>query len=452
MQVNVGSAKVDITPPLNIPHLGYVPRQGKFKGVHDPLYAKALVFDNGGTKIALISADSIGFNNELLGPGRNFTAEVRKRIQKRTGIDGRNVMLASTHAHSVPETTGITRLLDAPGAEAWLEVLMAQLSSAVELAEANMTQMRLKTGIGEARGIAKNRRKHNLSIDEQRTKGYLDESVGVLLCENPDDRMFDILINFTCHPVTVQVQPLVSADYPGVATKLVEGVVNGCKNCLFLQGAAGDINPVRGDTRDFRDVELYSMILGGEVIKTVARLRSQDISVMEAKLGAVSKSIELPSRPLPDATPFCEAYQAALKDAENAETEALRNRALRTAGYNREILDRIERGTDAIPSEVQVLRIGDLAIVGIPGEMFVELGLQIKRDSEAPQTFIAETANGWLGYIVSPGSYQEGGYEVQPGPWSITNEEGGQMIVQTAIELIKKLWGCKTNSTKGEAV
>ena len=440
MHVNVGSARVDITPPLTIPHLGYVPRQGKFKGVHDALYARALVFDNGESKIALVSADSIGFNNELLGPGRNFIAEVRHRIQQQTGIAGGNVMLASTHAHSAPETTGITRLLDIPDAEAWLEVLMAQLSSAVEMAEANMTHKNLKIGIGEARGIAKNRRKRDLSIDEQRTRGYLDESVGVLLCENPDDGTSDILINFACHPVTVQVQPLVSADYPGVATFLVEDVVDGCKSCLFLQGAAGDINPVRGDTRDFRDVELYGMILGGEVIKMVATLRSLDIPVMEAKLGAISKTLKLPSRHLPEPAPFREAYQAALKDAENTENEEKRNRALRVAGSNREILNRIERGTDAIEGEVQVLRIGNLAIVGVPGEMFMELGLQIKRDSPAPHTFIAETTNDWLGYIVSEGSYQKGGYEVQPGPWSMMNEEGGQIIVQTAIELIKKLW------------
>ena len=107
MLVNVGSARVDITPPLTIPHLGYVPRQGKFKGVHDALYARALVFNNGESKSALVSADSIGFNNELLGPGRNFTAEVRHRIQQQTGIASNNVMLASTHAHSAPETTGI---------------------------------------------------------------------------------------------------------------------------------------------------------------------------------------------------------------------------------------------------------------------------------------------------------------------------------------------------------
>ena len=199
MQMKIGSAKVDITPPLNIPHLAYLPRQGKFKGVHDPLFVRAFVFANDETKLALISADSIGFNNELLGPDRSFIKEVRDRILENTGIE--NVMLATTHAHSTPETTGITNLLDAPGVDSWLEVLIEQIVSAVEMAESNMIYTNLKAGIGEARGIAKNRRKGNMPLDEQRAKGYIDESVGVLLCEGSDRS--DILINFSTHPVTV---------------------------------------------------------------------------------------------------------------------------------------------------------------------------------------------------------------------------------------------------------
>lgn len=434
--MKVGSAKVDITPPLNIPHLAYVPRQGKFKGIHDPLYAKAFVFDNEETKLALISADSIGFCNDILGAGRSFIKEVRKRIFDRTGIE--NVMLATTHAHSTPETTGITRLLDVPNSDKWLDVLIDQIVTSVELACNDIAEMSLKAGIGEANGIAKNRRKGNISLDEQRTNGYIDESVGILLCESSNTS--DVLINFSTHPVTVQVQPLVSADYPGVATKLVENVIKNCRNCAFLQGAAGDINPVRDDTRDFRDVELYGNILGGEAIKVVSQLQAPNVELMKPILGAISKIIELPSRDLPDPEPFRQARLNALKEADLAQDDETRNRALRIAGYNQETLKRIERGTEPILTEIQVFRIGNVAIVGIPGEMFVGLGLQIKRESPATYTFISETTNDWIGYIPTVGTYAEGGYEIHPGPWSMTNEEGGQMIVRTAVGLIRELW------------
>jgi neutral ceramidase len=440
MKLLAGSAKVNITPPLSIPHLGYVPRQGKFRGVHDPLFARALVLDNSEIKLAIISADSLGYGNEILGADRNFTAEVRERINDRTGLEPKNVMLASTHSHSTPETLGITRLSDVPEAVPWLEVLMDQLASAVEMASSNMAQAQLKLGMGLAKEIGHNRRVRDLSIEEQIARGLVDPQVGVLMCESLENNDSFIVINFACHPVTVQVQPLVSADYPGVATDLVERTVDGCRNCLFLQGAAGNINPMLDDTRDFADVARYGMILAGEVLKTTGSLRSPVTPIMEPKLAAKSEILHLPVRDLPDPEPMREAYEKALKDAESAKTDEERFRALRTAGQHRESLDLIERGTDPVPGEVQVMRIGDLAVASTPGEMFVQLGLEIKRRSAAPHTFVVELANGWVGYLLNPGGFAEGGYEAYPGPWTKVSEDAGQMLVDKAAELMEELW------------
>ncbi len=440
MGLLAGSAKVNVTPPLSIPYLGYVPRQGKFRGVHDPLFARSLVLDNGDTKLVIISADSLGYGNEILGAGRNFTAEVRERIGDRAHIEPDNIMLASTHSHSTPETLGITRLSDVPEAIPWLEVLTDQLASAVEMASGNMAPAQLKLGTGLAEEIGHNRRVHDLSIEEQIAQGLLDPQVGVLMCEDLESDESFVAINFACHPVTVQVQPLVSADYPGVATDLVERTVDGCRNCLFLQGAAGNINPMLDDTRDFADVRRYGMILAGEVLKIIGSLRSPETSTMESKLAAKSEVLHLPVRDLPDPVPIREAYENALNDAENAETDEERFSALRTAGQHRESLDLIERGTDPVPGEVQVMRIGDLAVASTPGEMFVQLGLEIKRRSAAPHTFVVELANGWVGYLLNPGGYAEGGYEAYPGPWTKVSEDAGQMLVDKAVELIEDLW------------
>lgn len=433
--MKVGSSKVDITPPLNIPYLGFLPRQGRFKGVHDPLYAKAIVFDNGETSLSIISADSIGFSNDVLGKGRNFTAEVRDKIFSRTGILQEKIMLATTHAHSTPETTGITDLLNVPGADKWLEVLMDQIASAVEMAQSNMCEAQLKFATGEAQGIAKNRRKGNLSIMQQKEQGFLDESVGVLLIEG--ESRTDIIMNFSCHPVTVQVQPLVSADYPGTAAHIIQNAMGSHGICAFLQGSAGDINPIYDDSRDFNDVEMYGMILAGEVIKLIAKLRYRNRDAMSDKLSSASEVVKLPSRNLPEIEQFINAYNKALEEAKD---ERLKEQALRMANYYSEIIRRIERGTEPILAELQVFRIGELAIIAIPGELFVSLGLQIKCESPAQHTLISETTNGWIGYIVSPGSYQEGGYEVQPGPWSMTDERGSEIVVKTALDLVRRLW------------
>ncbi|MBM3211877.1 hypothetical protein FJZ33_06650, partial [Candidatus Poribacteria bacterium] len=296
MELYAGSAKVNITPPIFIPYLGYVPRQGRFKGVHDPLFARAIVLDNGIRKLAIISADSLGYGNEISGKGRNFTAELRQWVYGRTGIEPQNIMLASTHAHSTPETLGITRLIDVPEAIPWLEVLMGQLASSVEMASANMVPVRLKIGLGMVDTVSRNRRVTDLSVKEQIEQGLLDPQVGVLFLERLDKGESFAIVNFACHPVTVQVQPLVSADYPGVAMDVIERTITGCRNSLFLQGAAGNINPVRGDTRNFDDVYSYGITLAGEVIKVIGSLKNPDIPVMEPILASRSQILQLPIR------------------------------------------------------------------------------------------------------------------------------------------------------------
>ena len=102
--LQAGTAKVEITPPLTIPYLGFVPRQAIFEGVHDPLNARALVVEDGRRQIALVVADAIGFSDRMLGPERSFHAEFRQRVRERTGIAPEAVMLAASHAHSTPET------------------------------------------------------------------------------------------------------------------------------------------------------------------------------------------------------------------------------------------------------------------------------------------------------------------------------------------------------------
>ena len=119
----------------------------------------------------------------------------------------------------------------------------------------------LKAGTGQVVGLARNRR----VLDQagrivagpestpdlaHTTAGPVDPQVGVLLLESIDQQTKTLITNFACHPVTVQVQPLVSADFPGPAMSLVERSVPGCINSLFLQGACGDINPIR-NTTDF---------------------------------------------------------------------------------------------------------------------------------------------------------------------------------------------------------
>jgi hypothetical protein len=443
-----GSAKVNITPPLTIPYLGYEPRHAFFEGVHDPLYARAVALDDGTRQALIIAADSIGYSNALLGPGRNFTSEVRQRIQERTGIPAAHIMLTTSHAHSTPETCNLRRLLDTPAAAPWLEVVIDQLTSVASIAFSRRQPSRMKVATGEVSGLSRNRRVVGLdgrivggamANPTEVVAGKLDQQVGMILFESIDNATCTLLANFACHPVTVQVQPLVSADFPGAAMTLVEKTLPGCTNSLFLQGACGNINPIR-NTTDFDDVERYGLMLGSEVIKQAARASAPDYPTNPPQLAILSEIHMLKVRDLPEHTFAKAAYDHAAAQLSIAATEEERVAWRRRQRVAEETLILIEQGREPIPAEVQVIRIGDVALVALPGEPFVELGLEIKERSTAPYTFVVGYSNDWIGYLTTSEAWEQGGYEVSAGPWTRVGPEGGPQLVNAALKMIQKLW------------
>lgn len=449
--LQAGVAKVDITPPLTIPYLGYEPRHAFFQGVHDRLYARALAVNDGETRIVLITSDAIGYNNKILGPGRDFTREVRERIQARTGVPAGNIMLASSHAHSTPETINFRPLRDHSGCAAWLEVLIDQLVSAAAMAVSRQRQCTLKIGTGSVSNLAANRRilgKDGKLYSPHRRPadigvvdwGATDPQVNVCLFESVDDGTCIVLTNFACHPITMQVQPLVSADFPGVAMDLVERTVTGCTGSLFVQGACGDQNPVRGDTRDFDDVQHYGQMLGGEVLKLVNMMRAPDYRASQPHLAVAAADVSLPAREAPPRSSVMAAYEAASRKLVQATTQAEREQLTRERRMAEEMLVVIDWGTEPLPAEVQVFRVGDAALIGLPGEPFVELGLEIKHRAAVPFPFVVGYANNYLGYFATPSAWELGGYEVSYGPWAPAGPESSALLVEKAVELTAWLW------------
>jgi len=449
----VGAGRVDITPPLSIPYLGFehTGRHAFFEGVHDRLLARTLVLDDGRRRIALLTADSIGFARRIMGDGRDFIADVRCRIERLAGIAPERVMIAATHAHSTPETLGIRSLLEHPGAAAWLETLADQLASAVATAAGRLEPMKVKQAVGSAEGISWSRRivgkdgriypwARRPADEYVADWGVNDFQVAVLRFENMDGRLRAALVHFPCHPVTMQVNPLVSADFPGAATSLVEGAGIGCTHCQYLQGACGDVNPIRADTRDFRDVECYGQVLAGEVIKQLGLMSAPDYPVATSRVDAANQSAPLPSRQLPELAEIKER-EGRLQEAHKcASTDAEREEAYRKLLALREPLERVKLGAGPFEAQVQVLRIGDVALVGIPGEPFAQMGLDLKTATAAPLALCVGYANGYLGYIAPSAAWKQGGYEVSPGMWSIVGPDAYDILVGLARELVKNVF------------
>ncbi|MFB0522144.1 MAG: neutral/alkaline non-lysosomal ceramidase N-terminal domain-containing protein, partial [Candidatus Bathyarchaeia archaeon] len=145
--MKVGVASASITPPVGVPMAGYGARKGVSKGIHDDLYAKAIVFDEGDMKAALIRCDLIGLR-------RDAVKETRELIESEMGIDGDNIMITCTHTHSGPITDPIY-----PDLDMWMKVLIRKMRGTVATAYRNSKEAKVGVGSGSVDGIVINRRK-----------------------------------------------------------------------------------------------------------------------------------------------------------------------------------------------------------------------------------------------------------------------------------------------------
>ncbi len=445
----VGYAKVDVTPPLHTHYLSFHPRTTAFEGVHDRLYARAMAFSiSARHAAAIVSVDGLGLSRTVLGDYRDPIREIRERVAEHCGIAPDHILIHFTHAHSTPQTTDLT-----PGWAgreqghrlAWTERFVRQIGDAVQSAWDDREEVTLHVGLGAAPGIAWNRRillrdgtltiYPNRPADDQVVSEPKDDRVPVLFARGDVRRA--LLYGFCCHPTTVQVQPLVSADFPGVASDLVERELD-LGAALCIQGACGDVGPVRR-TSNFHDVQLYGRSLGGEVVRAAALLDAADAPPQPLRIAAAGERVELPRRSLPD---FVAAeHEAAVSLAAlEAASEADRPAALAAFRKASEACRLAGLGEGPVPVEVQVLRLGDLLIVAVEGELFCELGRRIMAASPAPLTMIAGYSNGYQGYLPTLAAWDQGGYEPSVGPWTRVAPGAGELLVERAIALCAAVW------------
>jgi hypothetical protein len=424
-----GAARRRVTPPLWVPYLTSSGNgtHAPFQGVHDELFARALVLDDGHDAIALLAVDSIGYDNTLLGPGRDFTAELRGRVAAGTKLKPGALMLCATHSHSTPETIGLTPFRDVRGVPEWLENHLGELAATVGEAWRRRVPVRVRAGVTRVEGIARNRR-ILLKDGTQSRHGPLpapgqvavpwrvDEDLNVVCLERADGSPHTVLLNFTAHPIVTMLLPQVSADYPGPACALVERELPGSV-CLFTQGAAGNINLFQVST-GFADAVVLGEKLGRAALHTMQELRRGD-ALPVPRVACHSATIQLTARDCPS----LEELERLVASAPSAGNQRL----LRLARKLRE---------DALRAEVQAMRLGPVRWVSLPGEPFVETGFALK---DAGAAFVVGYANGWLGYFPIRRAYDEGGYETNIGTWSRVTPGSAERLEAAGKELLENI-------------
>jgi hypothetical protein len=416
-----GASRVEFAPPLGLEMMGYGARVGRAAARHDPLFARAL-YARAGSDALILELDLC-----LVAPAQ--VDWIRERIRARTGLPPERVLVGCIHTHSAPDT-GLGELLAGREAPPHVEPLLEAGVEAARRAYEGAAPARL--GLGRAvAAIGRNRR----SAD-----GPLDEEVLVVRFDREDGGPLAVLYVHGCHPTALGHDNLAySADWPGAAAREIESALPGAIP-LFALGAHADVDP---RTRDLLDlaVEDQSLgvsfeqmeALGRELGRAVAEAASAVESAPGARVGAAASRVQIPVH---GADGSEEAYADALArrrsealDALGLEPDAkLRTGELfrltheRTRGLEPEVMrERIARsrlylrdrtaprfaGGRMPDVEVQVLRLGEALLLGIPAEPTVDVGLEWKRRAPSPYAAVVAIANGWLRYLPHPRNFGE---------------------------------------------
>lgn len=436
LQAGAAEAVIPSQPGMDL--AGFVARENPSRGNHDDIFARALALESDGTLLILVVADVLGFEASTVRRIRDATARSLGSI---AGSSARQLSIAvcATHTHSAPASMPLRNCGELEAA--FVDDAVRALTGAAAAAVHRLQPARLGTGSGSVHTVSGNRRSGGTrSNGVPRVQEPYDTEVGVLRVDAAaDGKPLACLVNFACHPVILGQGNLdISADYPGVVTAGLKERLGGAIT-LFTNGATADINPMRRDT--WADVEWVA----GPIVAEAERVWWAVQTSAEVPLSARSEEVSLPFLPLPSSQQLEEMARRFLAQQDD---EAARPAERRVANaFRRWAEDALQNYEEEArlrcSVEIQVLRVGDAALIAVPGEFFVELGLQIKERMVAagvrPAWLLGYT-NGNIGYIPARAAYAQGGYEVETAhrfyrqPACLA-PEAGEAIVERAIAL-----------------
>ncbi len=434
-EVKAGRAAVKITPPAGIPMAGYYSTR-LAEGVHDDLWAKVLVLESGAVRVAFVACD-------LVNIPAGVSEAARKQAEAATGIPAANIILSATHSHTGPLLGGRAANYVKGAARKTLDAyrlaLPGKIAEAIHTAAAGAVPARLSVGLGHEDSVSFYRRflmkdgtvrtnpgKRNPQVVQP--MGQIDPDVQVLWVESAEGAPMLAYLNHALHLDTVGGLQI-SADFPYTISKLLGKIYGRELLTLFTNGAAGNINHIDvtspAPQKGPGEARRIGTVLTGEVLKTLARVKPVPGGALRAK----SETVELA---IPTFTP------AEVEKARRVASEFDKPGSPGTVPLAEafRILDTSERKGKPLTAEVQVVTLGtSLAWVGLPGEIFVELGQAIKKASPFTTTVIVELSSGHIGYVPTRKAFDEGGYEVLSARMS---PGGGERLAETAIRLLQE--------------
>ena len=422
-QILAAAKEIDITPPVGTKLEGYIARNENSRGIHDPLMGAVLLIQVEEQTIALISLDCLALSASTV---RKMCELVSIKINSPI----QNVMVACTHTHSGPAGLPLnTPLLNQERDSALEEMLVRKLSGAASWAYDSMQPAMIRVGHDSLNELGKNRNSPDNPLDSQLT---------VMTVENFQGEIIAIWANFGCHPTVLGSDNLyVSADFPGAARQVLKRIYPEMV-WLFANGASGDVSTRftrRG--QGFEEVRRFGNLLAGSVLRAMQLANPITIGHMRSLVEPVS----IPVRDFPprekaemELKSLNEVWENLKRN--NAPVSELRIAQTRVEGAQAQLLMSQGFGNKKnIDCEIQLIQLGDLALITLPGEPFTRTVLEIKKLSPFALTSVVSYANDYLGYFPDEESVKMGTYEALVSPFK---PGAAEILRDTAIKLLGK--------------
>lgn len=445
--LRAGAAAVDITPqvfPLNMPG-GHSANMAN--SAHDPLHARALVLDDGTLSLAMVVVDNLGAGPDVLDEAKAIAAE-------KTGMAADRMLISSTHSH----TAGALNTRSEPAAayrrrfvegvaesiiKAHAALRPASIGAAAHPLPDEVFNRRwfLKPGkmplnpFGRMDKVKMNPGTSPDVIDHP--AGPTDPDITIISVQDAKRKPLALFANYSLHYVGGMPGGQISADYFGEFARLMPSRVHGDENfvAMMSNGTSGDINNIPfGVIRPPREPFEQIRLVAGKAADT-AWTAHQKIGKHNpgARLGMVQREITIKYR-RPTAQDVAEAKAVlAIKDK-----DAIEKLPRLAKNYAGSVIGAAERAEETLTVKIQAIRIGDLAVCGIPFETFVETGLDLKKRSPFPQTMVIGLANGRHGYLPTPEQHLLGGYETWLGT-NVVQEDTSVIITKNLLEMLAEL-------------
>ena len=451
--LRAGTAAVDISPTVFPMQL----RSGKSDYVHDPLHVRAVALENGDGRVVLALMDAIGV-------GREMTDEAKAKVAAKTGWTPEQMLVSGTHTHTAPKGGDTS-----PGRIAYEERRREGLAEALTKAIESLEPAEVGFGSDEEPTEVYNRRyflkegtmdKNPLGeYDQVRTNaprqnllkpaGPVDPEVCVVDVRTRKGKALGLIANYSLHYVggipkiidkNGRVIGMASADYYGEFARIMPyrlGGSNPPENfvAMMTNGTSGDINNIdftstRAPRAPFEQVRIVAQKTADAAWRAVKKIDTyEENPLIATRQREVSLNYRKPSS--------ADIEKAmALMQLTSKERNAVNKRTSSVAGNTIAYAD--PEMTESESVIIQAIRIGDQAIVSMPFEVLVEIGLEIKEKSPFPHTFTIELANGGYGYLPPPNQHELGGYETWLGT-SKFEKNASVILTKNLLEMLNEL-------------